>query len=130
MDQAAKKSAGSENDSVAEKFYAGLGLYTDDRFALDDEIGDRLLEDMQFFLIFHAPADGGLIQYAVCLRSGCANCRTFAAVKRTKLDTGMVGGLCHNTAKRVDFFCQVSFADSAYRGITTHLPNSLDIMGQ
>ena len=65
-------------------------------------------------------------------RSACARvARTaFGGVQTAKLNAGLIGGQGHCPAQRIHFAHQMAFADAADRGVTRHLPQGFDIVGE
>ena len=69
------------------------------------------------------------ILYFVALCSWTPHSRSLGPVKHTELQGRSIGNQSHLTAKRIYFPDYLTFSDSSYRGITTHLSKSLKIHG-
>lgn len=68
------------------------------------------------------------------MRSACARvARTagqLAGIENAKLNATQIGSACHQTAQRIDFLYQMSFAYAANRRVAAHLPQGLNIVGE
>ena len=95
---------------------------------LDDEVGDRLLEQREAGRAFEHAADVPAVERAVDLSAGRAHRGTLARVEGAKVDPAVVGGHRHRPAERVDLLDEVSLADPADGRIAAHLPEGLDAL--
>ena len=75
-------------------------------------------------------AHSGFVQNAIGLSARCPHCRAFAGVEGAKLNASNIGCQGHDAAQGIHLPHQVPFADSANRGVATHLPQGLYIVGQ
>ena len=98
MDFAAEESAGSEDDGLCVKIDLVLRVYADGSVATQDEVGNRGLEDVEVFLLFHRTPNERAIQTAVGLCTRCPYCRPFAGIEHAPLDPGGIRRLCHDAA--------------------------------
>ena len=103
MDFAGHKRAGGQHDGAGFKFHAHRGNHAADAVAVERYIINRLLEEVEVFLVFQHFADGGFVQNAVRLRARGTNCRAFAGVQTAELDAGFVGCQRHRAAERIEF---------------------------
>ena len=130
VDLAAEEGAGAQHHRFGAKADAALGDDADGAIALDDQIVDRLLEDLQVGLVFQNGTDRRLVQHAVGLRAGGAHRRPFAAVEDAELDAAAIGRPRHRAAERVDLLDQMAFADAADSWVARHLAQRLDVVAQ
>ena len=63
----------------------------------------------------------------IALGAGGPDRGSARGVEQAKLDANRVGDFAHDAAERVDFTDEVTFGDAAYRGITRHLRDQVDI---
>ncbi len=126
VDEPAQEGAGGKHDGLCAEADAGLRDDPGDAITLNDEVIDRLLEDLQVRLVLQARADRCTVERTVGLGAGGAHRRALAAVERAPLDAGGVGGECHRPAQRVNLLDQVPLADTADRGVAAHLAERLD----
>ena len=97
--------------------------------ALDDQVGDLLLEEHQVRLVLEPRADGLAVQLAVGLGARGAHRRTLAGVEGAELDAGEVRGARHGAAQGIDLPHQVSLADAADRRVAAHRAERLQALG-
>ena len=90
-------------------------------FARNEQVFNRAFDDRQIRLVFEPAATCLPVEFAICLRARRPNSRAFARVQCSKLDACEIDRCRHRTAKRVNFFCQVPFANAADGRVTAHL---------
>ena len=130
VDQAAEKSASSQNHRPRVEADAELRDDAGNAIATNEKIIDRLLEQGQVGLVLQAPPDRRLVENAVGLSPGRPYRRPLARIQDTELDAGFVGSRGHGAAERVHFSDQVTFADASYGGIAGHLAQGFDVVRQ
>ncbi len=101
-----------------------------DPLAFDDQVVDRLLEQVEIRLRLQRIAHRGLVQHPVGLRAGRPHRRALARVQGTKLDTAKIGGVRHQPTQGIDLAYQVTLADTADRRIAAHRAEGLDAVRQ
>jgi hypothetical protein len=120
----------AEHDSAAAELDTGLRHHATHLLALDQQVGDFLLEQRQVRLVLQHRADRLLVQHAVGLRARRTHRGTLARIQGAELDAAAIGRLRHRTAERVDLLDQVTLADAADGGVAAHLPERLDALRQ
>ena len=129
MDFSTQKSTGRENDARSQE--AQAHLRHDARYfaVVYNQVIYSLLENLEILLIFKNASDSRLVQGSVCLSSGGADGRPFAAVQYSELYACPVSRSCHGTAKSVDLLDQMSLANAANGWIAGHLAQGFNIVG-
>ena len=84
------------------------------------------MQDHRTVFSFDRTTDGFAVKHPVCLRSSRAHCWSFSRVEPAELDAGPVCRLGHNAAQGIDFFDDVSFADTPNSGVAGHLSHGFD----
>ena len=134
VDAPVQKGAGCQNHRLAAKPNASLRHRACHPVAmpvaLHRQVVHRLLEQPQVRLVLQPPADGCLVEDAVCLGAGGTHRRPLAAVEDAELDAGLVGGCGHGSTQCIHLLDQMSFADAADAGVAAHLAQGLDVVGQ
>ena len=87
------------------------------------------LLDEQIRLRFQYLAHLLAVLLLIALRTRRPNGRSARSIQQTKLDANRVGDFAHDATESVDFTDEVTFGDAAYRGITRHLRDQVDIEG-
>ena len=130
VDFSVQEGASRQHHRRRTKLNARLGDRTHHPIALNHQVFYRLLEKPQIRLVLQHASNGGLVQNAVRLRTGCAHGWPFRAVQNTKLDTALVCCQGHCASQRVNLFHQVAFADTANRRVATHLAQGFNVVGE
>ena len=130
MNAPIQKGAGSQHHRPGAKGNAHLGDGACHPVAFDHQISDCLLKELQMGLVFQHAANGGLVQQAVCLRTGRTHGGPLAAVENAELDAGFVRGQSHGPTQCIHLLDQMPLADATDAGIAAHLPQRLDVVGQ
>src|SRR5699024_3952002 len=97
---------------------------------LDNQVGYRLLKQMQIRLIFNHLPHGGLVERAIGLDPCGTYRRALAYIQRPKLDTTTIRRARHDTAQRIDLARQVVLAYSADGRIAGHLAYGFYVIRQ
>ena len=126
MDFPAQKSAGRQHNCGRVKLKACRCTTTCNSIVFQQQIVHCPLENCQIFTLFNGFTDKSPIQVAVTLCPGGADCRSFAGIESSKLDSSRISRAGHHTAHRVNFLDQVTFPDTSDCWIATHLPDGLD----
>ena len=130
MDLAGEKRPGRQHHARRVKAQPHLGDNAEHTLALKDQVVDRLLEQGEVDGVLEHAAHVGLVQGAVGLATGRPHCRALARVQGAPLDAGMVGGVCHQPAERVDLAHQMALADATDGRVAAHLSERLDVVCQ
>ncbi len=134
MDAPAEKGSHGEHHRAGTKLEPHLRAHAGDAFAIgagfQNQVVDRLLEQVQVRLCLHRLAHGGLIQQPVRLGSGGAHGRSLAPIEDAEMDTRAIGRPRHQAAEGVDLLHQVALADTADRRVAAHLADGLDVVRQ
>ena len=130
MDQSREEGACGEHDGARSDADTDLRDHPGHPVAIEREIVDRLLKNVQVGFILKPTADRFPVEQAIRLRARCAHGGTFARIEDAKLDAGFVGCRGHGTAQRVNFLDKMALADTADRRVARHLAQRLDIVGQ
>ena len=130
MDSAVEKGTDGQHDRASTKIKAH-GCHNAGYLAVfDDKVFDTLLKHEKIGLLLKRLPDSLPIQCAVSLRTRCPDRRALAAIQCSKMDARCIGRPRHDAVERIDFAREVSFTDAAYRGVATHLTDSLEVLGQ
>ena len=130
MDLAVKESAGGQHHRPRSEANAHLRYGPHHTVTFDHKVVDRLLKKPEARLVFQAPANRRLVQHPISLSPGGSHRRAFAGIENAKLYARLIGGQGHGAAQGIDLFDQMPLADTADRGVATHLPKGLDVVGQ
>ena len=130
MDLAVEEGAGCEDDRLGCESNTELRDDTRDPVASEDQIIDRLLEDLQIVLGLEALTDRAFVEKAIGLGTRRTNGGSLARVENPELDAGYIGGFGHRAAERIDLLDEVSLADSPDRWVAGHLSQRIDVVGQ
>ena len=84
---------------------------------------------MEVLLVFQHSTNGVFVQMSVSLSSGGSYRWTLTRIKYSEMNTGVVSRQRHRAAQGINFFYQMTLANTADRRITGHLPERFDILG-
>ena len=129
VDKPTEEGAVGEDHRVAAKAHASGADDASGAVALDDKIGDRVLEYLQAWAVLQCRADCLSVKVTVGLGAGGAHCGAVAGVEHAELNSCQIGGFRHDAAEGVDLFYQMAFADAADGGVARHLANGLHALG-
>jgi hypothetical protein len=107
-----------------------LGLHPNNPITLEKQVIDRLLEKPEVFLVLKPAAYRRTVQNPICLGAGRPHRGPFGRIQDSKLDAGFIGCDGHGATERINLLDQMPLTDAADRGITRHLPQGLDVLGQ
>ena len=128
VDAPAQKGAGGQHHGRRREPQAGAGDHAADLAALDDQVIDLLLKQVEVGLLFERGPDEGAVQGAVGLGTGGAHGGAFGCVQGAELDARVVGGAGHQAAERVDLLDQMPLADAADGRVAAHLTQGVDVL--
>ena len=130
MDAAGEEGAYREHHARGLEHNAGQRDDAAHAPALDHKVRRFLLEQRQPWLVFKLAAYRPAVKHPVGLRARGTHCRTLAGIEGAKLDTRHVSGTRHRTAECIDLAYQVTFADTADRGVAAHGAQRFDALCQ
>ena len=119
-----------ENHSFGAELFAELADDARDIAVFEDERAGGSLTDAEIGLELDFALHRLLVTDFVALCAGGPDSGTFSEVQQTELQRGRVGDASHGAAEGVDFADDVSFCDSADRGIAAHLRDMVKIDGE
>ena len=119
-----------ENHSFGAELFAELADDACDIAVFEDERAGGSLTDAEIGLELDFALHRLLVTDFVALCAGGPDSGTFSEVQQTELQRGRVGDASHGAAEGVDFADDVSFCDSADRGIAAHLRDMVKIDGE
>ena len=97
---------------------------------VDDEVGDRLLEQREPGRALQHPADVAAVERTVDLGAGRPHRGALAGVEGAEVDPAVVRAHRHRPAERVDLLDEVPLADPPDGRVAAHLPQRLDALGK
>ena len=130
VDASAEEGADGHHHARGLDAGADAGHHAAHRVTLDEQIGDRLLEQREPGRVLQHPADVAAVERAVDLGAGRPHRRALAGVEGPEVNPAMVGGHRHRAAQRVDLLDEVPLADPADGRVAAHLPERLDALGE
>ena len=130
MNFAVQECPDSQYNRFGSEFQSHPGHCTGNGIVFNDKIFNRLLENHQVRLVFQCGAHCQTVKHAVSLSTGGMNCRSFAGVQGSELNTGTVSGMCHQSAECIDLFNQMSLTNPTDSRVAGHLTQSVDIVSQ
>ena len=98
------------------------------RVPVDDEVGDRLLEQREPWRALQHPANVAPVERAIDLGAGRPHRGTLAGVEGAEVDATVVRAHRHRPAEGVDLLDEVPLADPADGRVAAHLPEGLDAL--
>jgi len=107
MNGAAKKGTGGQHHGSGIETNTGLCHHPVNRFTLDNQVVNGLLEDVEVGLVFQHGANRCLVEHTIGLGAGRTNGRALAGIENAELDAALVRGQGHGPAQRVDFAHQM-----------------------
>ena len=94
--------------------------------ALDDQVVDGLLKNLESRLLLHQLTDRVAVEHAVGLGTRGTDCRSLATVQDPELDSRTIRRPRHGAAEGIDFAHQVAFSDTTDGGIAGHLADGIE----
>ena len=104
------------------------GHHTAHRVAVDEKVGDRLLEQREPARALQHAADVPPVERTVDLGTGRPHSGALAGVEGAEVDPAVVRACRHRPAERVDLLDEVSLADPPDGRVAAHLPEGFDAL--
>ena len=131
MDQAAQERPGGDDDGPgADVLAAGGPDPGDGAVAAEDQVLDRIGQDVEARLIVQQALDRLFVKLAVGLGAGALDRRPLGAVENAELNPGLVDGPAHDAVQGIDLAHQLSLGQAADGRVAGHLADGLDAVGQ
>jgi hypothetical protein len=126
VDETTEKRASCQyNSASAHNFAISEHNTANGIFVLDNKVGDLTFQDGETVNGLKFCLHRLSIELAISLRTRALHRWSFSAVKQPKLNTRSIGNTTHQTVERIHFANQMALAQTAYRRIAAHHPNSI-----
>ena len=125
VDEALKKRAGRDDNTVRAILDPGLSPNPGGAAAFDDDVLDHRLPDIQAVLCHHHPAHHALVKALIDLRPQSMHGRPFAGVEHTDVRVGCVGGQRLLAAEGIYLPHQMPLGRAADAAVARHVGDCL-----
>ncbi len=129
MDQSAQKGPGRDDDGAGRELPPLAQSNARDPAVRDDQLVRLAFDHTEIGGLPDRGLHGRGVKLAIGLSPRSPDSRTLAAVQHPELDAAGIGDPAHQTVEGIDLADQMTFAESADRGIAGHRADGRKTMG-